>query len=92
MIRAQQIACITALAVLMTAIAAPARGFPNDPGDGSSRAWRNVQWYLNAPSGIGASQAWQIAMASGQPGGTGITVAILDTGVAYRDTPRRPRP
>ena len=49
---------------------------PNDPNF-------PMQWNLNSPFGINAPAAWDIARASGVSGGYGVTVAVLDTGVAY---------
>jgi serine protease len=37
-----------------------------------------------SPGGIDAVTAWQHLAAAGHPGADGITVAVLDTGVAYR--------
>jgi serine protease len=42
------------------------------------------QWNLNSPFGINAPAAWDIARARGVPGGRNVTVAVLDTGVAYQ--------
>jgi serine protease len=39
--------------------------------------------------GIDAIGAWRNARRAGRPGGAGVTVAVLDTGVAYRDLGRR---
>jgi serine protease len=50
---------------------------PNDPNFG-------LQWNLNSPYGINAPAAWDIARARGFPGGKGVVVAVLDTGVAYQ--------
>src|SRR5439155_25699445 len=36
-----------------------------------------------------APDAWQNAITAGAPGGRGVVVAVLDTGVAYRDSPDR---
>lgn len=91
--RRTRLSAVIAVLAVLTANAAFANGFPNDPGAGPSGSWHGVQWYLgDGPAGIGARQAWQIAKATGHPGGQGITVAILDTGVAYRNTAKRPRP
>ena len=49
---------------------------PNDPNFG-------LQWNLNSAFGINAPTAWDIARASGISGGKGVTIAVLDTGVAY---------
>ncbi|MCW2989356.1 MAG: family serine peptidase, partial [Solirubrobacterales bacterium] len=38
-----------------------------------------------SPGGIDAIDAWHNLEAAGRPGAEGVTVAVLDTGVAYRD-------
>jgi serine protease len=37
-----------------------------------------------SPGGIDAVGAWRNLIAAGRPGGKGVTVAVLDTGIAYR--------
>ncbi len=37
-----------------------------------------------SPGGIDAVGAWQHLIEAGRPGGEGVTVAVLDTGIAYR--------
>jgi serine protease len=37
-----------------------------------------------SPGGINAVEAWQHLEAVGRPGAAGVTVAVLDTGIAYR--------
>jgi serine protease len=49
---------------------------PNDPG------FRR-QWNLSEPWGIGMPEAWSLAAASGAPGGKGVLIAVLDSGVAF---------
>jgi serine protease len=49
---------------------------PNDPG------FRR-QWNLFEPGGIGMPEAWSHAAAAGAPGGKGVVVAVLDSGVAF---------
>jgi serine protease len=49
---------------------------PNDPG------FRR-QWNLFEPWGIGMPEAWALAAAAGAPGGEGVVVAVLDSGVAF---------
>jgi serine protease len=60
---------------------------PNDSGVASAAGplagWANVQWELNGPFGINAPQAWSQASKQGGSGGQGVTVAVLDSGVAY---------
>ncbi len=43
-----------------------------------------------SPGGIDAVGAWRNLIAAGRPGGKGVTVAVLDTGVAYRAARLRP--
>jgi serine protease len=64
---------------------------PNDPGvpGGAPGAWTSLQWnLLPGPGGVDAPTAWDNLIAAGRPGGSGVTVAVLDTGVAYRDLHR----
>ncbi|MDX6679748.1 MAG: serine protease, partial [Solirubrobacteraceae bacterium] len=60
---------------------------PNDSGvasaAGPAAGWAMVQWELNGPFGINAPAAWSQASRLGGSGGQGVTVAILDSGVAY---------
>jgi len=62
---------------------------PNDPGTtGVAGGWSQAQWNLLAGSGINAPDAWETLIRAGAPGGRGVTVAILDTGVAYANRGR----
>ena len=57
------------------------RGTSMTPG-----GWRDDQWnFLGGAGGIRALPAWRRADAAGRPGGEDVTVAVVDTGVAYRD-------
>ena len=57
---------------------------PNDPGRGVvAGGWQSVQWNFAGPFGVNAPTAWQNLIADGAPGGKGVIVAVLDTGVAY---------
>ncbi|MDQ4041048.1 MAG: S8 family serine peptidase [Actinomycetota bacterium] len=69
-------------------IARVAGFIPNDPGRGGRGNWRRIQWNFLAPVGVNAPDAWANLIAAGRPGGRGVTVAVLDTGVAYRTTRR----
>ena len=53
--------------------------FPNDVTDGTG--WAAVQWNFASDYGVGAPVAWANLIASGSPGGSGVVVAVLDTGV-----------
>jgi serine protease len=57
---------------------------PNDIGDGTTPGgWQALQWNFAGPFGVGAPEAWDNLVADGAPGGHGVVVAVLDTGVAY---------
>jgi serine protease len=57
---------------------------PNDPGrDATPGGWAAVQWNFTGPFSVNAPDAWQNAINAGAPGGRGVIVAVLDTGVAY---------
>jgi serine protease len=65
---------------------------PSDPGNaGVPGGWQQLQWNFLAESGVNAPDAWQRLIDVGRPGATGVTVAVLDTGVAYSDKGRCPR-
>jgi serine protease len=69
--------------------AAPAPVIPNDPGRGHiAGGWQVVQWNFSGPFSVNAPQAWANVAADGAPGGLGVTVAVLDTGVAYANRGR----
>jgi serine protease len=86
------VAGATALALAPAASArllARAAYVPNDTGvtaaGGQPGGWATVQWELNGPFGINAPQAWSQVSSLGGSGGSGVTVAVLDSGVAYAD-------
>jgi serine protease len=57
---------------------------PNDVGNGAQAGdWQQLQWNFSGPFGVNAPQAWANVAADGAPGGKGVVVAVLDTGVAY---------
>jgi serine protease len=57
---------------------------PNDPGNGHApKDWEQLQWNFVGEFGVDAPDAWANLAADGAPGGKGVTVAVLDTGVAY---------
>lgn len=64
-------------------IAHAAAFFPRDPGAGSG--WADLQWNFVSKWGVNAVPAWRNLIRAGRPGGRGVTIAVLDTGVAYRD-------
>jgi serine protease len=59
---------------------------PDDGGRVSEPAgWRQLQWNFVGRYGVDAPHAWGNLIAAGAAGGAGVTVAVLDTGVAYPD-------
>jgi serine protease len=57
---------------------------PPDPGRSTlAGGWQNVQWNFMPGVGVDAPDAWAHLFAAGHPGGRGVTVAVVDTGVAY---------
>ena len=59
---------------------------PDDVGRAHVTAgWEQMQWNFLAADGVDAPDAWGNLIADGRPGGRGVVVAVLDTGVAYRD-------
>jgi serine protease len=57
---------------------------PDDRGAGATPGgWTQLQWNFAGPASVNAPEAWANLDASGAPGGQGVTVAVLDTGVAY---------
>jgi serine protease len=57
---------------------------PDDEGDGTlAGQWELLQWNFVGTFGVEAPEAWANVAADGAPGGRGVTVAVLDTGVAY---------
>src|SRR3954468_1419255 len=56
---------------------------PDDTGRGNG--WRPLQWNFAGKWGVNASQAWDEAIAAHAPGGKGVVVAVIDSGVAYEN-------
>jgi serine protease len=68
------------------AIAHAAVWIPRDPGrSGRPGGWQTTQWNFDGPYGVNAPQAWNNLILAGHPGGEGVVVAVLDTGVAYEN-------
>src|SRR5262245_41269940 len=66
-------------------------GLPGVPGGWVSKQWNLLPWegtptalLPTSPGGIDAVGAWQNLEATRHPGALGVTVAVLDTGIAYR--------
>ncbi len=68
---------------------------PNDPGGDGTGGWYRDQWnFLSprlVPGGISVPPSWQRLIRDGHPGGRDVTVAVVDSGVAYRKKGRRYR-
>jgi serine protease len=63
---------------------ASAQVIPDDRGPGSAAGdWQQLQWNFSGPFSVNAPEAWANLAADGAPGGEGVRVAVLDTGVAY---------
>jgi len=64
---------------------------PNDPGRGTAAGdWQRLQWNFTGPASVNAPDAWGNLIAAGHPGAAGVTVAVLDTGIAYRRFSKTP--
>jgi len=62
---------------------------PNDEGNGGAPGdWQQLQWNFVGPFGVDAPDAWANVAADGAAGGRGVTVAVLDTGIAYANRGR----
>jgi len=61
---------------------------PDDPGRGvAPGGWQQDQWNFAGPYGVDALGAWRHLIAARRPGGAGVVVAVVDSGVAYRTKP-----
>jgi serine protease len=60
---------------------------PNDPAGEAAGGWASLQWNFAGPNGVNAPRAWANLIRAHAPGGAGVTVAVLDTGVAYTNLP-----
>lgn len=66
-----------------------AETIPDDEGAAHTPGgWQQLQWNFVGPFGVNAPQAWANVAADGAPGGKGVIVAVLDTGVAYANRGR----
>ena len=62
---------------------------PLDPGNtGRPGGWQFLQWNFLAGVGVNAPVAWDNVLRVGRPGARGVTIAVLDTGVAYANRGR----
>jgi serine protease len=59
--------------------------YPDDVGKAHvPSGWEQMQWNFLPATGVDAPDAWGNLIADGRPGGRGIVIAVLDTGIAYR--------
>jgi serine protease len=66
--------------------ASPPQWLPNDPGtSGLPQGWQKMQWNFLPGIGVNAPEAWANLLAVHRAGGSGVVIAVLDTGVAYRN-------
>jgi serine protease len=67
-------------------IAHAAGWIPDDPGKTlHPQGWEQLQWNFLSAAGVDAPAAWSHMFAVHRPGGKGVVIAVLDTGVAYRN-------
>jgi serine protease len=60
--------------------------YPDDRGSaGIDHGWERQQWDMLPGTGVDAPEAWANLLADHRAGGSGVTIAVLDTGVAYRN-------
>jgi len=60
--------------------------YPDDRGAaGVDHGWERQQWDMLPGTGVDAPEAWWNLLADHRSGGRGVTIAVLDTGVAYRN-------
>lgn len=70
------------IAVILLFPAAAHAWIPDDKGIGGF-GWQADQWNFLPGTGVDAPRAWDNLFAAGRPGGKGVKIAVLDSGVAY---------
>lgn len=59
---------------------------PNDPGAARvAQGWSKMQWNFLPTVGVNAPDAWANLLGVHRAGARGVVIAILDTGIAYRN-------
>jgi serine protease len=60
--------------------------FPDDPGRAHRiHGWEKLQWNFLSKAGIKAPRAWANLQADHRPGARGVVIAVVDTGIAFRN-------
>jgi serine protease len=60
--------------------------FPDDPGRATkTHGWESLQWNFMPAAGVNAPQAWSNLQSDHRPGARGVKIAVVDTGVAFRN-------
>jgi serine protease len=60
--------------------------YPDDPGRSHHpQGWTAMQWNFLPGYGVDAPEAWANLLGDHRGGGKGVVIAILDTGIAYRN-------
>ena len=82
-------ALVLALAIAVVAFCSRAAHawIPNDRGINGA-GWQADQWNFLPGTGVDAPRAWDNLFAAGRPGGKGVKIAVLDSGVAYANRGR----
>src|SRR5207302_906078 len=59
---------------------------PDDPGTAHlAQGWTHAQWNFLQGVGVNAPEAWANLLGTHRAGGRGVVIAVLDTGIAYRN-------
>jgi serine protease len=76
-----------ALAPATAGARTPTTFLPNDPGAGTiAGGWQKLQWnFADSDAGVDAPEAWRNLINDRRPGASGVVIAVLDSGVAYRN-------
>jgi serine protease len=66
--------------------AASPQWLPDDPGSaGTAQGWIKMQWNFLGSTGVNAPEGWANLLGVHRAGARGVVVAVLDTGIAYRN-------
>jgi serine protease len=68
------------------AAASPPQWIPNDPGTARvPQGWTKLQWNFLPGIGVNAPEAWAHLLGVHRAGARGVVIAVVDTGIAYRN-------